>query len=202
MILSYLEYKTLNEVYEVEVGKKGHAFPQQFAEAQKLYMTGKYIIVGNHKGYDIMSSVVEGTHTYYFIVDHHGKVSMFVSGDHHDNTFRIIVKAAEENNPFPMVELYTFLIKDLNLILSTSEQSIAGRKVWAKLARVPGIKIHGWIGGITGTPVNISLNKDQELVYAHSDIDGTKYRKPTKGTEDFLSSEEIESTILVAHKKG
>lgn len=178
-------------------GGKGTAFLSIFTSLDKDFEKKNYDIVGQVQGHNIYKTM-HSTDAFYYTVDENGKTTMFVLGNQKNNTFEIAIKAAKKNNPFKMFELYAFLIKKLNLVLSTTSQTEAGRRVWSKLATVPGISIHGWLDG---KPLNIHLNKDQELVYALSDIDGTKYHKPKKGTEDYLSVEEINAVKLVAHKK-
>lgn len=195
---TYLEFSSeLNEIDMTVSGGKGTAFLSIFTSLDKDFEKKNYNIVGQVHNYNIYKTM-HSTDVFYYTVDENGKTTMFVLGNQKNNTFEITIKAAKKNNPFKMFELYVFLIKKLNLVLSTSSQTEAGRRVWSKLATVPGISIHGWIDG---KPLNIHLNKDQELVYAFSDLDGTKYQKPHKGTEDYLSVEEIKAVKLVAHKK-
>lgn len=195
---SYLEIsEELNEIDMTFSGGKGSAFLSTFSSLDKEFEKKNFSIVGQIQNLNIYKTTVFED-VFYYIVDDRNRVNMFVLGHQTKNAFEIVIKAAKKNNPIKMYKLYEFLIKHLNLVLSTTSQTEAGRRVWSKLATVPGIAIHGWL---YGKPLNIHLNRDQEFVYSLSDLDGTKYSKPHKGTEDYLSAEEINAVKLVAHKK-
>ena len=69
-----------------------------------------------------------------------------------------------ESSTFNKLRAHLFykILIDLGYILWTDEQSDGGKMVWEKLAKIRGVKIHGWY---KNNPVNIDYSKDDEMIY-------------------------------------
>lgn len=92
-------------------------------------------------------------------------------------------------NTVPAHIFYATIIKLENISLEAKDQSIGAKKVWEKLAKMPGINVHGWLNG---EPVNVTPHPDNEdEIYRDGDIYSNNYN-----ADDL----EVGQMTLIAHK--
>lgn len=167
---------------------------------------------GNRKvGYQLINMVHDyvktGAH-YALVVIVSDKVHAFVTFEkpHHSVSYSVET-AISKGGAVKLHDIYADLIKQEDVIITSSSQSEGGINLWMRLSKVPGIVVHGW-DKKNSKPINLgpSFTDPEETHVSPSDIYGTAALDREGAGE--LGAEELEdlkhihrSVILVASKK-
>lgn len=161
---------------------------------EKLKKDGysKFSSLGNH---DLYQSHNGSHHKYIAHNRATGKIDISMLGSQHKHkkgtTFNIQSLAGRTGSSLKAHDLYHHLITKHDHILVGTTHSIGGQKVWQKLAKKPGVGIHGWLNG---KPVNLDPHDSEqthvpdEEFYSDDKID--------RATNDIFH------TKLIAHRKS
>lgn len=127
-----------------------------------------HILDGNHTLY--ISYSKKPKMATYVVLNEKEKVTLALSTFIKGNYELINVVEASFKNKYKAVNLYSFLLRVLNKILVSKEQSSGGIKLWEDLSKVKGISICGWD---FNNDVAINTDKflrDKEDLYVSRDL--------------------------------
>ena len=162
-------------------------------------------------GREIVSMVHDYVKTgsqYILIVIVGDKVHAFVSFEkpHHSASYSVET-AISKGGAVKLHDIYADLIKQEDIIITTSSQSEGGINLWMRLSKVPGIVVHGW-DKKNNEPINLgpSFTDPEETHVSPSDMYGTaaldREHEGEAGAEELEDLKHIHrSVILVASKK-
>lgn len=145
---------------------------------------------------------------YVLVVIVSDKVHAFVSFEkpHHSVSYSVET-AISKGGPVKLHDIYADLIKQEDIIITTSSQSEGGVNLWMRLSKVPGIVVHGW-DKKKGEPINLgpSFTDPEETHVSPSDIYGqAALDREDGGEEGVRELEDLKNihrnVILVASKK-
>lgn len=135
------------------------------------------------------------------------KVHAFATFEKYGNTAYSVETAISKGGVVKLHEIYADLIKQEDIIITTSSQSEGGINLWMRLSKVPGIVVHGW-DKKKEEPINLgpSFDDPEETHVSPSEIYGAGALD--REHEGELGAEELEDlkhiyrkVILVAAKK-
>ena len=96
----------------------------------------------------------------YILADKDDKIMILLAVDRFGKSWKVSTVSAASKNIVPANKFYAWLIKNQGITLvSGSEQSAGGKKIWERLSKEPGIGVHGWING---KAVNLGPNLSPE----------------------------------------
>lgn len=107
-------------------------------------------------------------------VDNDGIVSVIVElVKYGEKSYKIDLTIARDNNTFPAHKVYAGFIKLGHILVSGSQQSAGGHMIWRRLAKEPGITVHGW-DTVAKKAINLGDDiEDDSLTHASkADIEG------------------------------
>ena len=168
---TFKEY--LAEVLDLDMRKKSR--DTEFTRSI-LYNAGDKWDPEDHKNAEHISTTSSGHHIYktrghhiyktgsrsnimYHAYDPKTKRSTIaVYGKEHKGVLSSLNLASHKTNTLKAHDFYHHLLKHHLTALATDTQSEGGKGVWEKLAKKPGVKIHGWS---KGKPVNVKFGEDE-----------------------------------------
>lgn len=180
------EFAQVDEVEEIEYSKskrQGFAGPRSLKALKSRFHIKQLLDLGKFSIWHVGS----GQSSIYYIIDNRTEEAQIqLSCNERKNVLSSLNLFAAPGNTVKAVDFYRILITKLDKVLVGDRQSPGSQAVWAKLAKLPDVAVHGWL---KGKPVNITP-VDREEAYATSD---QSYQSP-----ELKSAHDMK---LVAHKK-
>lgn len=102
-------------------------------------------------------------------VDNDGIVSVIVElVKYGEKSYKVDLTIARDNNTFPAHKVYAGFVKLGFILVSGAQQSAGGHMIWRRLAKEPGVVVHGW-DTLNKKPVNLGDDiEDESLTHASS----------------------------------
>lgn len=151
--------------------------------------------------FSVWHGSMQGESIYYIIDNSSQQAQIQLGCRERNNVLTHLNLYAAPGNTVKAVDFYRILITKLGKTLVADRQSPGSQAVWARLAKLPDVGVHGWLNG---QAVNITP-ADRE--YAYGTPDGGRWSRANKtGVQSWISNKTPENTAarnmkLVAHKK-
>lgn len=186
---------------EVVTLKGYHTKGSWFTRPDEVDTSHPHTHISSYKGHKIIKTHIkddEENHVIYHAVNKHGKTTLSVLGKEkqHNNKSSTLVDLnlkSSLDNKLKAHHFYKHLITKHNVILAGDAQSEGGMKVWQRLKKMKGIKIHAQ-DERTHKYSHVDDVGDGET---HHGYDDTPYDVPYS---DHLRNH-IRDKILIAHRK-
>ncbi len=148
----------------------------------------------------------------YILADKKDKIMILLSVKSFGKSWKVDSVSAASRNIVPANKFYAWLIKNASITLvSGSEQSAGGKKIWERLSKEPGIGVHGWIDGkAVNLGPNLSPETEDETHITWGDRrraeDDLSYNTRSKEDNaamdaDYRDVQDTYKMLLVAFKK-
>lgn len=123
--------------------------------------------------------------------DNDGIISVIVElVKYGEKSYKVDLTIAREDNTFPAHKVYASFVKMGHILVSGAQQSVGGRMIWRRLAKEPGIVVHGW-DTLNKKPVNLGDIEDDSLTHASKEeIEGRVLGLKLKMKDKTLSAQE------------
>lgn len=124
-------------------------------------------------------------------VDSNDIISVIVELAKYGSSYKVDLTIARDNNPLPAHKVYAGFVKMGNVLVSGAQQSMGGQMIWRRLAKEPGIQMHGW-DTVAKKPINLGDDVEDDS-YTHAsreEILGREAGLKLKMKDKSLSAEE------------
>ncbi len=99
-------------------------------------------------------------------VDSNDIISVIVELVKYGSSYKVNLTIAKDNSPLPAHRVYASFIKMGNVLVSGAQQSMGGQMIWRRLAKEPGIQLHGW-DTVAKKPINLGDDVEDDS-YTHA----------------------------------
>lgn len=124
--------------------------------------------------------------------DNDGIISVIVElVKYGQKSYKVDLTIAREENKFPAHKVYASFVKMGFILVSGAQQSAGGHMIWRRLAKEPGVVIHGW-DTVSKKPVNLGDDiEDDSLTHAsREEIEGRVLGLKLKMKDKTISPEQ------------